>query len=110
MYEKLICKHLQDADRLEIVEITRISDEYLEYRCPICKVEGKIMNPVYLNKWEYWRILQILKSANEHSGSTANRCFIENVIRIVQHLYNDSSIDSIKFDSIVDEKYLPTET
>jgi hypothetical protein len=105
MYKKLVCKHLQDADRLEIIEIQRIAGDYIFYRCPICRVEGRISKPAFFNKWEFWRFLQILRSEAAHSESAAHRCFVENIIKVVQYMYDEASVDSIKFDSVAEEHF-----
>jgi hypothetical protein len=105
MYEKFLCKHLQDADRLEIVEIQRIASDYVFYRCPICRVEGRISRPAFFNKWEFWRFLQILRSESAHSESAAHKCFVENVIKVIQFMYNEASVDTIKFESVTDEHF-----
>ncbi|MBU1024118.1 hypothetical protein KKB99_07535 [bacterium] len=104
MYEKLLCKHLEDADRLEIIEIKRITDHYIIYQCPLCKVEGKIKGQVFFNKWEFWKFLDILKSASKHSGSLSQKCFSENILKICKHLYNRASTSTLKFSEIEEER------
>lgn len=103
MYEKLLCKHLEDADRLEIIEIKRITDHYIIYQCPLCMVEGKIKGRVFLNKWELWKFLGILKNASKHSGSLIQKCFNENAIKICKHLYDNAPTSTLKFSDIEEE-------
>ena len=103
MYEKLHCKHLEDADRLEIIEIKRITEHYIIYQCPLCMVEGKIEGRVFLNKWELWKILGVLKIASKQSGSVIQKSFNQNMIKICQYMYENAPVDTLNFSDIEEE-------
>ena len=100
MTKHRICKHIEDADRLEVIEIKKITADYIYYKCDLCRAEGRVKLPAYLNKWEYWRILQILRDANREAKSTANKCFIDNLMKICDHLYDGVPIETVKFASL----------